>query len=80
MFGQGLDLFDIDIGKRQFGFKRTVISNPLDPIYSSETEDLSHKSKNLKFGIKAYYFKLCVTNSFLCEPADKAFLKTFTSV
>ncbi|KAI5075237.1 hypothetical protein GOP47_0009313 [Adiantum capillus-veneris] len=44
MFGQGLDLFDIDIGKRQFGFNRSIISNPLEPVYYSETEDLPHKS------------------------------------
>jgi hypothetical protein len=45
IFGQGLDLYDIDIGKKQFGFKRAITSSPLEPVYTYENQDSLHKSK-----------------------------------
>lgn len=38
-YGAGLELHDIDIGKRYKGFKRQKPSNPLEPIYPTELEE-----------------------------------------
>eukprot|EP01018_Ginkgo_biloba_P039097 Gb_16671 [translate_table: standard] len=50
--GQGLDLSDIDIGKKQYGFRRTIISSPLEPMYPNEKVETSEeKNMRLKKGI-----------------------------
>lgn len=45
--GAGLELHDIDIGKRYKGFKRQKPSNPLEPIYPTEPEETPEISKFL---------------------------------
>ncbi|KAJ7556516.1 hypothetical protein O6H91_05G086900 [Diphasiastrum complanatum] len=37
--GQGLELFDINIGKKKFGFQRSSVTNPLEPLYPTEKEE-----------------------------------------
>lgn len=37
--GGGLELHDIDIGKRYKGFVRQRPSNPLEPLYPTEPEE-----------------------------------------
>ena len=38
-YGTGLELHDIDIGKRYKGFVRQRPSNPLEPLYPTEPEE-----------------------------------------
>ncbi|KAH9567667.1 hypothetical protein CY35_03G037000 [Sphagnum magellanicum] len=49
-WGHNNDLWDIDIGKRHKGFVRARESNPLEPLYPTETvETHEMKYKRLKF-------------------------------
>uniref|UniRef100_A0A7I4D744 Uncharacterized protein n=1 Tax=Physcomitrium patens TaxID=3218 RepID=A0A7I4D744_PHYPA len=48
-YGTGLELFDIDIGKKHKGFTRQKPSNPLEPIYPTEPEETPEtKHRRLK--------------------------------
>ncbi|CAM6015979.1 unnamed protein product [Sphagnum balticum] len=49
-WGHNNDLWDIDIGKKQYGFVRARESNPLEPLYPTEpVETYDMKYKRLKF-------------------------------
>ena len=44
-YGQGLELHDINIGKKQFGFRRARESDPLEPLYPTEPVESPEMSK-----------------------------------
>ena len=69
-YGQGLELHDINIGKKQFGFRRARESDPLEPLYPTETmetpemsklsilsrEDMSDLRNSLQLTFNFYYY------------------------
>lgn len=44
-YGQGLELHDINIGKKQFGFRRARETDPLEPLYPTEPIETPEISK-----------------------------------
>jgi hypothetical protein len=44
-YGQGLELHDINIGKKQYGFRRARESDPLEPLYPTEPMETPEMSK-----------------------------------